>query len=41
MIKKEYQKPTMKVVPLQHHGIICTSEPKELSGDSKNYRELE
>lgn len=41
MIKKEYQKPTIKVVQLQHHGIICTSDPKELSGDSENYCELE
>ena len=40
-MKKEYQKPTMKVLQLQHHGIICTSEPKELSGDSENWRELE
>lgn len=41
MIKRTYQKPAMKVLQLQHHGIICTSEPKELSGDSKHYRELE
>ena len=41
MIKKDYQKPTMKIVQLQHHGIICTSEPKEMSGDNENYRELE
>lgn len=41
MIKKDYQKPTTKVVQLQHHGIICTSDPKELSGDSKNWRDLE
>lgn len=33
MIKKEYLKPTMQVVQLQHHGIICTSDPKTLSGE--------
>ena len=25
MKKKEYMKPAMRVVKMQHHGIICTS----------------
>lgn len=33
MIKKDYLKPTMQVVQLQPHGIICTSDPKTLSGE--------
>ena len=42
MIKREYQKPTMTMVQLQHHtSILAGSDPKELSGDSDNYRELE
>ena len=34
MIKKEYQKPTIKVVQLQHHvHILAGSDPKTLSGE--------
>ena len=25
MIKKEYEKPSMKVVKIQQHGMLCTS----------------
>ena len=27
MKKKAYMKPTMRVVKMQHQGIICTSDP--------------
>ena len=36
MIKKDYQKPTMKVVKLLHHGIICTSGPRTLTGPNNS-----
>lgn len=32
MIKKEYQKPTMKMVQLQHHAQILAGSPKTLQG---------
>ena len=33
MMKKDYQKPTMQVVLLQHHTqILAGSDPKTLSG---------
>ena len=36
MIKKEYQKPTVKVVQLrQRHRMLLASEPEELSGHAK------
>lgn len=34
MIKKDYQKPTMKLVKLQHQvRILAGSDPKTLSGE--------
>ena len=42
MIKKGYQKPTMKVVPLQHRThILVGSDPKTMSGRSDEWYELE
>lgn len=35
MIKKDYQKPTMRVVKIQQHGIICTS-PATLTGPNNS-----
>ena len=33
-MKKEYFKPSMKVVKLQHSGIICTSKVETLGGNT-------
>ena len=33
-MKKTYMKPTLQVVKLQHHGIICTSPGGKSLGDS-------
>ena len=43
MIKKDYQKPTMKVVPLKHRThILVGSGPKTMSGPSdEEWYELE
>ena len=42
MIKKDYQKPTTKVVKLQHQThILVDSEPKTLNGTEENWEELE
>ena len=42
MIKKEYQKPTVNVVKIQHQSQILTgSEPKTLEGSLYEYEELE
>lgn len=41
MIKKEYQKPTVNVVKIQHQTQILTlSGPKTLEGTSSDYEEL-
>ena len=34
MMKQEYQQPTMNVVKLQHHSIICVSLTQVNSGDA-------
>ena len=39
--KKDYQKPTMKVVQLQHRQHILTGSPETLSGHSKSGSESE
>ena len=40
--KHEYQKPSMKVVLLQHHHhILALSDPKTLSGHSKSGEETQ
>ena len=42
MIKKEYQKPTMKVVPLQQRThLLQTSGPDTLSGHAKSGSETQ
>ena len=42
MIKKEYQKPTMKVVPLKHRThILVGSGPDTLSGHAKSDSETQ
>ena len=41
MIKKAYQKPTMKVVQLQHRQQILTGSPERLSGHSKSGSETQ
>ena len=42
MIKKEYQKPTMQMIQLQHHdSILDGSPPKELSGTEGHFQELD
>ena len=33
-MKKNYQKPTMNVVKLQHSGIICTSQVTDTSNNA-------
>ena len=34
MKRKDYQKPTMKVVKLQHHGMLMTSTYETTGGTS-------
>lgn len=34
MTKKDYMKPSMRVVRLQHQGIICTSDVKRTSNNA-------
>ena len=34
MMKKEYLKPSIKVVKLRQSGIICTSQVQSLGGNS-------
>ena len=42
MIKKDYQKPTMKVVQLQQNfQILAGSDPRTLNGTSEDYEDLE
>ena len=42
MIKKEYQKPTVNVVKIQHQTqILAGSGPKTLAGTPSEYEELE
>jgi hypothetical protein len=42
MIKKDYMKPTMKVVELrQKHQILTVSGPQTLRGTSEDWEELE
>ena len=41
MKKKVYQKPTMKVVQLQHRQQILTGSPETLSGHSKSSSETQ
>lgn len=42
MIKKDYQKPTMKVVQLkQRHHLLVGSGPETLNGTSEEMKELE
>lgn len=43
MTKNDYQKPTMKVVKLQHrsHLLTVSGGPATLEGTSENYQELE
>lgn len=42
MIKKEYQKPTIKVYELQHKcRILAGSGPRTLNGTSGEYEDLE
>jgi len=36
MIKKEYMKPTMSVVKIQHHSIICTSRGIQSTNNSSD-----
>lgn len=41
MIKKDYQKPTMKVVQLQHHQhLLNGSTPPILTGSNGVYNEI-
>ncbi len=44
MTKKDYQKPTVKVVQLRHKALILIGspdpEPKTLRGTSDDYKEL-
>lgn len=40
MIKKEYKKPTVKVVQLRHR-LLLTSEPQTLSGHAKSGEETQ
>ena len=40
--RKDYKKPTMKIVPLHHKRLIlCGSEPAKLQGKSDEYYELQ
>ena len=40
--RKEYAKPTMKVIPLHHKRLIlCGSDPSKLQGKSDEYYELQ
>ena len=40
--RKEYAKPTMKVIPLHHKRLIlCGSEPVTLQGKKDEYYELQ
>lgn len=42
MIKKEYQRPTVSVVKIQHQSqILAGSGPKTLEGTPSEYEELE
>jgi len=41
MKRKDYQKPTMKVVKLQHHGMLMTSTYETTGGTSINAMEEE
>lgn len=42
MIKKKYQKPTMKMVQLQHHAqILAGSSTKTMSGHAKSGSETQ
>ena len=42
MIKKEYQRPTVSVVKIQHQTqILAGSVPKTLEGTPSEYEELE
>ena len=41
MIKKDYQKPTMKVVQLRHRAHILNGSPDTLQGHQKNGSETE
>ena len=37
MMKKDYQKPSMQVVQIQHHAhLLQTSGPRKLSGPNKS-----
>lgn len=39
--KKDYQKPTMNVVLLQHQDYLLAGSPKTLEGTAGNWQELE
>jgi hypothetical protein len=39
--KKDYQKPTMNVVLLQHQDYLLAGSPQTLEGTGENWQELE